>query len=391
MKLFKFKLNRTSIVVLVFVLIPVVLASVLYLLEWEEIYRGRQFSDAAKMNRHLALESYLEKRDIAFSKASDFDQQMKNAATSMTTIYLPVRHGILAPHQAETLLSWVQQGGTLIYRPSRVFDEKGIRENDPVLEHIDARFSRHSNRETRNLARNTRTYKDGCTSDESALQNVTIHGETSVVDLSPLYSFTRLTVDEAQTRAPIMSTTLGNGWVHLIADDRQWYNPLFLCHDNAKLLYQLITFDQSLPMNSAFVWLEPDEFIWLTDRLWENYPIQIMLLLAVFVLWVRMVTVRQSKPFQFQQGGPRSIGEYVSSISRFQWQSGRGPELLAEERFLVMNKLKSKTQIDAIAEVIEKCGMTRDEVELALATDPGMSKRRFIDILKKLKQIRQKL
>lgn len=391
MTLFKFQLNKTSIVVSIFVLIPVVLAAILYFQEWEEVTLGRRFSDAALRNPHLALETYLEKRGISFSKASDFDQKIKDVETSSTTIYLPVRHGILAPYQVTALLKWVQAGGTLIYRPSRVFDEQELRGNDPVMETVGARLIRQSTRETRRLAGRTKSINNGCTTTEEALKKVTLHGEQSVVDLSPFYWFTREAEDEFLERKPVMPVEVGNGWVILVADDYQWSNPLFLCHDNSKLLYQLITFDRSLPLNSAFMWLEPEEFVWLTDRLWENYPIQIMLLLAIFVLWVRMVTVRQTKPFPAQGGGPRSIGEYVASISRFQWQSARDVELLAEERARVMKLLNSKNLQDAIAEVVEKTGLERADVEFAMSGDPGSRERRFIAIMKKLKQIRQKL
>ena len=391
MKLFKFTPNKTSIVISIFVLIPVVLAAVLYFLEWEEVTTGRRYSDAALMNPHLALEKYLEKRGISFSKASDLEQQIQEVDHSITTIYLPVRHGILAPHQVTVLLKWVQEGGTLIYRPSRIFDERGIRGNDPVLETVGARLIRHATRETRRLAGRTKSFTNGCTSHKESLQEVYLHGEQSVVDLSPLYSFTRVSDVGDQTRKGVMPVALGNGWVILVTGDQQWSNRLFLCHDNSKLFYELITFDRSLPLNAVLVWLEPDEFVWLTDRLWDNYPIQIMLLFAIFVLWVRMVTVRQTKPFPAQAGGPRSIGEYVASISRFQWQSARDVELLAEERASVMKKLKSKNLSEAIPEVIERTGLERDDVEFALTGDPGSRERRFVAIMKKLKQIRQKL
>lgn len=391
MKLFKVSVNKTSIVISILVLIPVVLVAALYFMEWEEVKTGRIYSDAALLNPHLALENYLEKRGISFSKDSDFDQQIQEVDTSLTTIYLPVRHGILAPHQVSVLLKWVQEGGTLIYRPSRIFDERGIRGNDPVLETVGARLTRHATRETRRLAERTKPFTRGCTTHKESLQEVYLHGEQSIVDLSPLYSFTRVSDDGDQKRKGVLPVAVGNGWVILVTGDRQWSNPLFLCHDNSKLLYELITYDRSLPLNAALVWLEPDEFVWLTDRLWENYPIQIMLLLGIFVLWVRMVTVRQTKPFPAQTGGPRSIGEYVASISRFQWQSARDIELLAEERATVLKKLQSKNINDAIEEVVERTGLVREDVEFALSGDPGSRERRFVAIMKKLKQIRQKL
>ena len=391
MKIFKFQLNKTSIIISIFVLIPVVLAAFLYFQDWEQVTIGRRYSDAALRNPHLALETYLEKRGISFSKASDFDQKIQDIETSTTTIYLPVRHGILAPYQVTALLKWVQAGGTLIYRPSRIFDEAGLRGNDPVMESVGARLIRQMTRETRRLARRTKSFVDGCTVTEAALKKVTLHDEQSVVDLSPYHWFTREGDDEFLERKRIMPVELGNGWIILVADDYQWSNPLFLCHDNSKLLYELITFDRSLPLNTAFIWLEPEEFVWLTDRLWENYPIQIMLLLAIFVLWVRMVTVRQAKPFPMQGGGPRSIGEYVASISRFQWQSARDVELLAEERARVLKMLNSKNLQDAITEATEKTGLVREDVEFALSGDPGSRERRFVAIMKKLKQIRQKL
>ena len=391
MKLGKFRLTKTSIVVSVFVLIVMVLASFLYFQEWVEVSMGRRYSDAALINPHLALETYLEKRGISFSKVGDFDQRIQDVETSGTTIYLPVRHGILAPYQADALLGWVNEGGTLIYRPSRVFDEDGIRENDPVLETVGARFVRNSTSETRQLDGRTKSFHRGCTTHEGALRKVTLHGEQSVVDLSPIFSFAGEADHMLAKGKAVMPIEYGNGWVILISGDRQWSNPLFLCHDNSKLLYELITFDRSLPMNAAFMWLEPDEFVWLTDRLWENYPIQILLLLAIFVLWVRMVTVRQTKPFPSPGGGPRSIGEYVASISRFQWQSARDVELLAEERARIMKKLASKRLEDAISEVVEKTGLERDDVEFAMSGDPSSRQRRFVAIMKKLKQIRQKL
>ena len=391
MKIAFLEVNRAQILGFILLMIPVGIFALFYFQEWVEYSVPRGMSQKAFQNNKLAMEQYLQKRGIEFQTSDEMMTVFEEAVPTDTVVYLPLYHGVLAPHQTETILDWVQAGGTLLYRPNRPLDNTGGRPNDPILEHLSVQLHRDNSRAQRNLAAMFKTYREGCTTQGTAIVKVDLGHETLQTNLSPFVSYTQEFTGVVPVPQKVVAIQETLGWIILIASDTQWGNQFFLCHDNSKLLYNLITYGPEGLKKNTLIWLQAKEFRWLTDRLWENYPIQVLLLLCIVVLWIRMVTVRQVRHFPPKEDGPRSIREYVSSTAHFKWQAGKSTELLAEQRRYILSKTKSTKLEDAVEELTARTELTRQEIEHALLGNPYGNKKQFISMVKTLNRLRQKL
>ena len=363
-----------------------------YFQEWVTIPLERGFSPEATRDSHFAMSKYLEKREITFTRTDEFTETFENSNTRTTAIYLPVATSILAPVDAELVLDWVQRGGTLLYNANRSFDDLGVRENDPILEAAGIQLNYENNARRRQLNAKIRPFQAGCTVDEEALRTVNINGERLQVTLSHFRDFQLIVENGVSRITAIQANRYGAGWVVAVPSSFQWSNFQFFCNDNARLAYQLINYGSSGSAKESFVWIKPKDYAWLTDRLWENYPASILLLLAIFLLWVRKVSMQHLRQFPVTVQGPRSIIEYVQSISHLQWRTGAGTDLLENQRNKIRRQVSKQTgSDDIVSRLAERSELTPEQIRTALQSDPGRKKRTFIEILKTLNLLRRKL
>ena len=391
MNISSIRFNPTTVLVVSLIAILLAIIAFFYFQEWVEVTYQRQLSEEAKKNRFLAMEQYLRKREISFTRENNLETVFENADSALVTIYLPIRLSILNPNQVDLVLNWVESGGTLIYKPNRVFDENDARKNDPILDRLGYRLDRSFARTNQNSGSKIKTFEEGCTQEPGALLQVKLNEEVFETDLSRYNTYSKAESQGFSIPQHVVAIQREAGWVVLIPSDTQWDNHFFLCHDNSKLLYSILTINKHLSLVNSFIWLESDAYIWWTDRLWENYPIQILLLLVIFVLWVRKVSVQHLRQFPPASDGPRSVNDYVTSVSYFQWKAGVGVELLNEMRRSILQKTKSKNPSHAVEEVMKSSTLLRDDIQRALLSNSSLTKREFVEIVRILRQLRMEL
>lgn len=366
------------------------IAAYFYFQEWR-IYELPGFmSDRALANPHLAMQTYLEKRGVSFSTESDvFARDLLDAMGQHTAIYLPVKPGTLKAGHSEKLLEWVLLGGTLLYRPNLRFDPNARRPNDPILEEIGARYTHKRNRTLRNLSIKRKSYVDGCTDDPAALTSVNLNDSTLQTDLSQYAFYSRKNVPITAT-AKVLPISHGAGTVILIPSDFQWENAYFLCHDNAKLLFELIQLNAGPTKQriKQFVWLEPGEYLWLTDRLLRDYSLPILFLFTMLALWIWKSMLRHQQVFPPEASNARPLRDYLVTLATFHWKGGRGQDLLEHQREGFKRNLASATPEKVVAELAKPKDFNQAEIERAMFSDPGMNKREFLAIQKTLNKLR---
>ena len=393
MKIGSRTISSASILVSLLVLLILVIVAFGYFSNWVRVATGPRLSNDALRDPQYAIGQYLNLRGIEFVKTSDFLSLLDKQSASSSVLYLPVPHSILPPDVVDTVLSWVNAGGTLLYLPSRPFDATGVRANDPILDQIDSQMQLRNTRQLRNRAAKIRPFFVGCTSDFDALTPISVGAESLLVDLNPYKTYRDSTEENLDSEKSILSVGVGvnGGRVHLIPSVIQWNNHLFLCHDNARLLYALMHPEDNRSTKSTLLWALPGDAEWLTDRLWRDYPVQVLLCLGLVVLWIRMVAVKHVRRFPAIETNVRSISEYVTSLSHFRWKAGQRFELISTRRQEVLKKLRLTDTDEAIEALNDRVELSNEELTDALSGPITRSKRRFTTLMKTLNKIRQKL
>lgn len=376
-------------------IVGVLLALILGITAYFYFQESRQYklsgfmSDKALANPYLALQRYLKLRGITYTRTNDLAVNLTDSSPSTTTIYLPAKPGLPTSDQIDEVLEWVKRGGTLLYQPNLPFDPNSRRANDRILEEIGVRYIRQNNRDLRFLASKRRSFAHGCTKDINALSRVSLNDIVLAADLSQFAFFSRKN-QPLSVREKVLTTTYGKGSVVLVPSDVQWRNNFFFCHDNAELLYELVTFKASFANKNKtqFVWLESPEYLWLTDRLLRDYPIPIAVAFAMLVLWIWKSVVRQQQVFPTIQPRARSMRDYIVALADFHWKGGRAQDLLKIQRDRILAN-EHKNPERAITELAKHKNLTRSEIDRAIFTDPGTDQRQFLAIQKTLNKLRQ--
>lgn len=282
--------------------------------------------DEARLNRWLAVSILFEKHNLGVQRDSPFEGE----ALPSTDDTIVVQHGpytIATKSQSTVLERWVRDGGTLIYRVTRHWEEETSEHKVQQLFPMNLGVF---------LSRDNQvvpvSYGLGLVppcpyraqeidlgyGPPLILQSPQVRDY--LLDLSPI----------AQANSPdrlgegILRMKIGEGQIYFVTALNQWTNRYVSCYDNAYLLYTIVSgFGQSsATLVNRTLWIMPiSEFPSIFYLIWKNAPQVVLgIALAILVLIVSW-NVRLSPPAYEMSGPRRSAYEYATSAARFAWRN----------------------------------------------------------------------
>ncbi|HDN26171.1 MAG TPA: DUF4350 domain-containing protein [Thioploca sp.] len=362
----------------------------------EEVEIG--FQGEARDNPVLAAERLLQRMGISAKTVQSLPDVEYDLGTQDTLLSLEYGSSLDAS-QSEQLFSWVKEGGHLIMVSDTLYDVLGetIKTNaDPLLAEL-----------------YIRQYQNGLKESEIAEASPTSFawaqyflqvGFDPEYYLEPSYDPTKTIDDKYGTH--LLFYYYGTGMISVLSDMAFIENDTIDEYDHAQFLWLLVNLERP----AARVWLLRTQTeagaggegngkmpsLWIL--LWKNMWAVIIsaMILLLFWLWAR------SRRFGTLLPAPprtrRRLLEHIEASGHFLWQQDQALRLLHGARQALLKRLDSVhpdwtrlSHAELSRWLAQVCGLSADEIELALYGTKPDTEIAFTQTIQILTQIRKTL
>lgn len=379
----KFLLQNMSLVVMA--LLVSALALYLWLTTWIEFEIGPEYGPEASINQFLAMEKFLERYGVTLITNEDVTG-LGDAVDNADVLLMTAQNGIFGQDQLDELLSWVRQGGTLIYQPTTLYAE-----DDRLYDAVLQTFLKHLivNPAILNIKVPSRGFHHGRVDcDFEVTSPVTIDSQrTYQMGMSRQYLLKTKGLDHAEAEPVYIANPFGEGRVILITGLRQWRNNLIHCHDNALVLYEMMGLGGNHGI--SLVWLDGAEVDSILDLLWDWFPQTIFTLVALLFFWLWNRFLREQL---VEAGSPKkvnSLEDYLSKKASFRWRNRKSLMLLQALRVeIAAYRWRGWKQSD-YERISALSGIGVDEIRFAFTAENFASRSDLVKVVATLNQLRK--
>jgi|GEM_PF-5051850 len=330
---------------------------ILFTREYQELDKG--WSKAARSNPYLAAQLYLSDKTHLTWRSHQALQNIAdgrlhwqgNSLGPGDSLIIADGYGSLSADEAEHLLSWVHQGGHLLYHLGNPFVDLNRIETDPILEQLglelgdaDTQLEVPAPAAAQPPATTHYVLKlpAGRICDQSATARPIALPDKPLpllVDLGP--GRTLLIGEDSQaplwlagsdaTQAAAAGFTLGAGRISLLSNLSAWHNNRLDCADHGYFLQSLLGPGQQV---AWFINLDAPS---LWQRLWALAPEAVLASLLALVAWLWQVNVRFGEPLVDNQEQRRAFLDHFKAWANY---LARPPLIEAEIAALRQDCLK---------------------------------------------------
>ena len=274
-------------------------------------------SPAARANPYLAALRFMGRMGFAahtIERPSDLDQLPAGA-----TLILPARRAMVTPERAQTLLRWAHSGGHLIIEP-----EPG-KSRDLLLDALDIGRAQ------------TQTRKPAATmtieTEDANRQLQVSSGSFDTLELRRAAA-DLVVADAGGVR--IASLRHGAGRISVITGFRRFTNRAIGMHDNAELLWRILTL---APSNPKVLLLRAPQTSPLLQWLLAHALEVIITSLVLLTLWIGRVAPRFGPLRPALEPERRQLLEHIRACGRYRWANAGSASLLEAAREICHNRI----------------------------------------------------
>jgi len=368
-----------------------VLAGALYSIDWVEVTEDRGFAAEARRNPFLAAERFLARLGVVVDRTEGLTALDTLPPVDETLLLASARRA-LSDRRIDDLLDWVRRGGRLVIAADGVAaDADGAA--DPLFAALDiALFEDQPDATSLGGMREQRLPElpaSGCAT-TGGLTLVDLPGEAEPLVLGTYTRRYLAYLGDGAARAytsevgpQMLVLTLGAGEVVALTSLSLWRNERIGCADHAHLLRWLSG------ARGRLSWLANTEIGSLPVLLWRQFPVGILLGVALLVLWAWRQAFRVTGPRAEPPADRRALMEHVEGVARFRWRQGDWQALLEPLRDEVRAGVPLTTREDArLTLLAERCGVPAGRLRRALFDDVGADARGFEDAVSVLQAAR---
>ena len=387
-------------------LMLVVLSGAAYLYsqsEWIVEERDTGFSSNAKRKPYLAAFKmlyssgvkvhYLLGFSILGKTKTDDSRILKNDSIVLINAYRT-----LSPRRAKKLLSWVKEGGHLIFSTDNYLNTKDTQQRDYLLNTLGVRLKQDNNKNTKNTFKLAFKPTVDCEKDYNQKALVKLNKVDRPISVGFMSNQELLDPRKdanvyviADKKIKLLQKGFGKGLITVMTTTRMWNNYQIGCNDQAYLLWHLVG-------NGDQVWmLENLNAPSLLELAWARQPLTIALLLSMLMLWLWKISARFSPIKQVNSENRRQIQEHLRAAGKFFWRHSETQVVIRGLIEGIRSRIKNKYSLmnigdKEIAEII--CNITsidRNQIDDVLLVKNYTNDSEFINQVKYLKLIREKL
>ena len=301
----------------------VLVAALLYSIEWVEVARDDGFSDEARRNPYLAAQQFAAHYGIESVIVSQADVFAGQLETFDGVLLMPSTRRLFAVAAADEVLDWVASGGHLVTAVALDWNDAEGRSGDPIIDPIGLRLYPVAQIDT---ILDLMVPNELCPETASLAD---VHGLPGVQHVDfPLRSRLDaeglvLTATAVNAAGPQMvQVAYGDGVVTAATSFEGLENRMIGCHQHAHWLRKLVG-----DGNSAW-WLLDFEALPLWALVYRDYALLVKGLALVLLLWLWRRMFRPAPVVAIPAGRQRATMERVAGHARFLWQQQAGSRLL---------------------------------------------------------------
>lgn len=416
-------------------------ALLVWRLEWVEKEIDLGPTTAAKRNPFLASQRLLEQHDIPYQAKQGFSglEEMRlqdDKIGGNDTLLLVNTYQNLHERQVESLWRWVENGGRLIVSLENPYIGSGEHLRDPLLErmgmtlHADYDFHFDYNDEEDQCEHNEEdeaSEPDDCpATDDVAVEpddageqehardhdvkiDSCVWGQTTVpARLRPaepelfvgVSGDSYITAESADTEilagdtdaAYFVRHELGAGEIYAITSATAWTNSNIHCHDNAYAFWRLTE-------DSNKVWYAINQdtpSFW--RHLWQLSPMGCSALLLALTFWLWSQASRFGPILHPHHGGRRQFIDHIRAAAQFTLRHRGSAALVEVLRSDIIHSVQLRqpgfarfTRNDKIRTLHSISGLPEADIDIAMYQPLPLSDAQFLDVVKRLQQLRNRL
>jgi len=391
--------NRRWLFVCGLALVALSIAAYIYLqFEWvvEEVDQG--FSANAKRKPYLAAFKMLHNSGVKvnyllgfsiFEESNSSDSKLQHN----DAIVLINAYRLLTPRRTEQILSWVKEGGHLIYSTDNLFRSDDTQQRDHLLNALGVNVAPQSNQNVFNFTFNQ---KYDCSKDNAHVASVKLESKKEPIWVGFVTHQQLLDTRKdakvyvvADGKVKMLQKSHGKGLVSVMTTTAMWNNHQIGCNDQAYFLWYMVGRG-----NQAWL-LENLGAPSLFDLAWARQPLTIVILLLLLALWLWRKSARFSPVMSMHNEDRRQIQEHLRATGKFFWRNTQTEAVIKELVDGLLMKIKSKYSLASIsdeeaAEIIsDTTNIDSNMVKDLLDVKPHSNESEMINQVKLLKLIRE--
>ena len=406
------------------VLIGVIVTAILFLLGWAfylniEFYEetvDTPWSSRALRDPYLAARQFLERSGIAVVEAESLVdlENLQGAGT----LFIGQSNRVVNPRQLESVIEWLESGGSLILTATSTSDE------DLLLRRFGVEVEKREGDledDPQSISESLREYNEkldrGMTPGEIAAQVsedeflTLIQFNGDIGNLEVAFDHRRILVhpyieegEDADANLPrpfswsssvagvhLMQFEVGDGLLTIVSDPGLWRSTGIARHDHAYLLWILSS-------NAGhFALLRRTERQALWDALTENAYDALLAATLFLVFWLWRKGQRFGRILPSHESPRRSLGQHFSATANYLWHRGAGESLLKPLRghiyrsaTLTLPGYAGADNAKQVRLIAEHCNLDAASVAEAMQRDT-FNESGFIRAVKLLKTIEHSL
>lgn len=302
-----------------------------------------------------------------------------------TTLLLLAPRRALGPDRTRRLVTWVEDGGTLVVAPTdRPRHGLEGRENrDFLLEALDLEIRGGVVSPTTETVRFSDPRREFTV--EYSERTIVANGGQEVV----------WRCEDTGSRSlsgPVaMQVRQGRGSVIVLADKSPLENLALGKHEHAGFAWEVLT-HAGAPARAWIVRADEPPGLW--SGLFRSQVPVLCGLAALIALWLWRHAIRVGPIRDLSDAGRRSLEEHLLAAGRFTWGAGRSAELLTPMRQHARVRLARRhpelahaSEERRVGSLASWTGLTPEQVRAALESDPGLSGATFVTHVRHLQRI----
>ena len=300
------------------VVVILVISSYLVLTPWVDSEIGPFYGPKASGNSYLAAELFLERFGVTIERKRAVSN-LKDVLDQAEVLLMTGQNGVFSRTELEQLLSWIRQGGILIYQPTTLYSVDETL-HDALLNHFSKRLvvNPEDDRSTTPLQGIHHSRVD-CP-DAEQITTISLRSDRNFkMNMSRRLLFS----DDAaidSTKQPIyIEDGLGKGRLVLLTGLRQWRNNLIQCNDNALVLRLLVLPEHN--QEATLIWVDGVAGKSINSLLWQWFPETIVSLFVLLLFWVWNRIVRDRLIESGQATRLNSLEDYLLKKAAFRWRN----------------------------------------------------------------------
>ncbi len=378
-------------------------------IEWVEKEVDLGPTEEARKEPFLAAKKYLEQLGIDVELRGHFRQLDSDQLefSNNDVLILVDAYGSLSPKRASRLLDWVDRGGQLVTAASNPFVDNLASIKDPLFEQFNIAVEESDEKpfDPKAMAQVSSLGKKFGLEQFELCNMLNVQVEFNFADdndavQAHFLSENRLLVDDTEQRTGvfddeggfIVQYELGDGLISYMSYLDFWKNPTIGCFDHAYILWQLAA-------TGGKVWfLYNRDAPGLVSLLWQYYHYLVSALLLLIMSWLWRRNNRFGPVRVTSTASPRRLMEHIEASARFNWKHHQGGYLVALLRDDIGRRMelqhpgfaKRPAEVQ-VAILVKQTQLGNDIVAQAMGSDISGSPEQFIDVVRWLKMIKEKL